>query len=191
MAQYCADRGFSVVPRGRSATNPAELLASRRFADLLDEAANLYDVVIMDGPPVLGLADAPRLSGMADATVFVLRANRTLPEHARLAMRRLSEAGAEQIGLVITEYDSPRTSARRTVPAPAMLPMRRKRLFPKSRRAPSQRRRLGSLPIEQDQQPEPALPSPWASWVVAQQKKVDGMTVEFIKQLHQDSLEKA
>ena len=86
VAQYCADHGFSVVPRGQPATNPTELLASRRFADLLDEAVNLYDMVIMDGPPVLGLADAPGLSGMADATVFVLEANRTSREHAKLAM---------------------------------------------------------------------------------------------------------
>lgn len=105
VTQYCADRGFSVVPRGHPETNPEELLVSRRFADLLDEAANLYDIVIMDGPPVLGLADAPRLSGMADATVFVLQADQTSREHAKLALRRLSEAGAGWIGLVISKYD--------------------------------------------------------------------------------------
>ena len=104
--QYCEDRGFSVVPRGRPVANPAELLAGKRFADLLEEATNNYDVVVMDGPPVLGLADAPRLSGMADATVFVLEANRTSREHARVAIRRLVKAGADQIGLVISKYDA-------------------------------------------------------------------------------------
>ena len=104
--QYCEDRGFSVVPRGRPVANPAELLASKRFADMLDEAANEYDVVVMDGPPVLGLADAPRLSGMADATLFVLEANRTSREHAKVALRRLAKAGADQIGLVISKYDA-------------------------------------------------------------------------------------
>jgi len=104
--QYCEDRGFSVVPRGRPVANPAELLASRRFAEMLEEATNAYDVVVMDGPPVLGLADAPRLSGMADATVFVLEANRTSREHAKVAIRRLVKAGADQIGLVISKYDA-------------------------------------------------------------------------------------
>jgi capsular exopolysaccharide synthesis family protein len=108
VAQYRADRGFSVVSSCGMATNPAGLLAGRRFADLLDEAATLYDVVIIDGPPVLGLADAPQLSGMADATLFVLEANRTSRQHARLAMRRLSEAGAGKIGLVISQYDPAR-----------------------------------------------------------------------------------
>jgi capsular exopolysaccharide synthesis family protein len=106
VVQHCEDRGFSIVPRGLPGANPAELLASRRFAELLDESINLYDVVILDGPPVLGLADAPRLSGMADATVFVVEANRTSREHTKIAMRRLAQAGAGQIGMVISKYDS-------------------------------------------------------------------------------------
>ena len=167
VAQYCPDRGFSVVPRGQSGTNPVETLASRRFAELLDEASTLYDVVIMDGPPVLGLADAPRLSAMADATVFVLRANRTLPEHARLALRKLSEAGAEQIGLVITEQD-PAEDIVATDPAdrdPAPDQAEALAGQPPTGPAPG----LQKPATGQDRQPEPALPSSWASWVVAQQ----------------------
>ena len=172
VAQYCADRRFSVLPRGPWATNPTELLASRRFADLLDEATNLYDVVIMDGPPVLGFADALGLGGMADATVFVLQANRTLPEHGRLAMRRLSEAGAEQIGLVITErdfttdygasdgadsHDDAAVEAEQSVPEEP---------------SPAQPAPASRQPLDQQgEQPEPALPSPWASWLLDQQQE--------------------
>ena len=164
VAQHCADRGFSVVPRGQSPSNPTELLASRRFADLLDEAANFYDVVILDGPPVLGLADAPRLSGMADATVFVLQANRTLPEQGKLAMRRLSECGAEQIGLVISECDSARAFGasdyaysydHAAVEAGESAP---------GEPSPAQ-------PNPQGQTPGPALPDPWTSWLLAQQQE--------------------
>jgi len=172
VAQYCADRGFSVVPRGQSATNPAELLASRRFADLLDEAANLFDVVIMDGPPVLGGADAPRLSGMADATVFVLQANRTLPEQGKLAMRRLSEAGAEQIGLVITECEAAKAFGasdyaysydHAAIEAEGLAPQKP---------SPAQPAAAPRQPIDQQgQQPGPALPSPWASWLLAQSRE--------------------
>ena len=172
VAQYCAGRGFSIVPRGQSATNPTALLASRRFADLLDEAANLYDVVIMDGPPVLGLADAPRLSGMADATLFVLQANRTLPEQGKLAMRRLSEAGAERIGLVITECESAKafgpseyaySQDHAAVEAEELVP----EAPPPAQPGPAPRPPLD----QQGEQPGPALPSPWASWLVAQQQE--------------------
>jgi capsular exopolysaccharide synthesis family protein len=106
VAQYCEVAGLSIVPRGQPATNPTELLASKRLADVLDEAVDLYDIVIMEGPPALGLVDAPCLGGMADATVFVLQADRTPREHAKLAIRRLSQAGAGQIALVITTFDS-------------------------------------------------------------------------------------
>jgi capsular exopolysaccharide synthesis family protein len=104
-ARYWESHGFSVLTRGRSATSPAELLAGSRFTELLDEAVRCFDSVIIDGPPVLGLADAPRLSSMADATIFVLEANRTSKDDAEAAVRRLRNSGAAQIGLVLTKYD--------------------------------------------------------------------------------------
>ena len=106
VAQHRADWGFSVVSSGEPATNPSELLASMSFADLLDQAVNLYDLVILDGPPVLGLPDAPLLSGIADATVLVLKADQTRWERAKRAMGQLSKAGAGQIGLVVSKYSS-------------------------------------------------------------------------------------
>ena len=106
VVQYCERRGFSVLSRGgRSSTSPAELLANSRFAALLDEAAGLYDAIVLDAPPVLGLADAPRISGMADATIFVVEANRTPKADVKIALKRLGDAGADQIGLVISKYD--------------------------------------------------------------------------------------
>ena len=110
--QYSDHRGISFLSRGRSSASPAELLASSGFAALLDEATDLFDAVIIDGPPVLGLADAPRLSGMADATVFVVEANRTSKEHAKIALKRLGDAGADQIGLVISKYDPAKDSGK-------------------------------------------------------------------------------
>lgn len=104
--------GAWVLTRGRSAANPAELLSSESFERLLAEARGRFDVVIIDGPPVLGLADAPRLAGLADATVFLVEANRTSKEHARIALRRLAEAGATQIGLVMAKYDPARDEGR-------------------------------------------------------------------------------
>ena len=175
VAQYCADRGFSVIPRGQTAAKPTQLLASRRFADLLDAAVNLHDVVIIDGPPVLGFADAPLLGGIADATVFVVQAGRTLPEHAKLAMRRLTEAGAEQIGLVITERDSTIEAAPDLACSDGQAAGKVEAIGKAAAAVPNEQPRAEPAPAErqpcpqQDQQPEPALPTPWASWLVAQQ----------------------
>jgi capsular exopolysaccharide synthesis family protein len=103
--QYDAEHGFSVLTCGHPSANPAELLSSKRFAVLLAEAVRDYDVVLIDGPPVLGLADAPRLSKMADATIFIVEANRTSIDHVKIALQRLADAGASQIGIVISKYD--------------------------------------------------------------------------------------
>ena len=80
-------------------------MANSRFAALLDEAAGQYDAIVLDGPPVLGLADAPRISGIADATIFVVEANRTSKTDVKIALKRLGDADAEQIGLIISKYD--------------------------------------------------------------------------------------
>ena len=109
--QSCDHYGFAFLPRGRSRANPAELLASDRFLRFLEEASAQYQIVIIDGPPVLGLADAPRLASLTDATLFVLEANRTRRQHAQIALRRLSEAGATQIGMILTKYDPSRDLA--------------------------------------------------------------------------------
>ncbi|GAA4018924.1 exopolysaccharide regulatory tyrosine autokinase VpsO [Sphingomonas swuensis] len=101
----CEPQGIWLLTRGRSNRNPAELLSGDRFAAILAEARVRFDVVIIDGPPVLGLADAPRLGGLADATIFLVEANHTSKDHARMALRRLAEAGATRIGLVIAKYD--------------------------------------------------------------------------------------
>ena len=103
--QQCDEHGFAFLARGRATANPAGLLAGDRFVEFLQDASREYDMVVIDGPPVLGLADAPRLASLTDATLFVVEANRTSKQHARIALRRLAEAGATQVGVVLTKYD--------------------------------------------------------------------------------------
>lgn len=100
------DGGISFIPRGRSPASPAELLASERMVDFLIEVRAHYDVAIIDGPPVLGLADAPRLAAAADGTLLVMEAHRASKESCRIALRRLTSSGAQVIGLVLTKFDS-------------------------------------------------------------------------------------
>ena len=57
--------------------NPAELLAGQNMARLLSTASENFDLVIIDAPPVLGLADAPLLASMAAGTLLVLGAGET------------------------------------------------------------------------------------------------------------------
>ncbi len=95
---------LDILPVGEIPPNPTEILASKEFQQFIDKCRSEYSLVIFDSCPVMGIADAPMLSRMVDATVFVLEAN-TLPfSRARAAIRRLTAAGAKPIGAVLTKY---------------------------------------------------------------------------------------
>lgn len=89
--------------------NPAELLAGSKMLSLLTVAVEKYDKVIIDGPPVLGLADAPILSNIANATLLVVESSQTRVAIARNALKRLRAARAYVVGALLTKYDSAAT----------------------------------------------------------------------------------
>ncbi|MEJ2705565.1 MAG: polysaccharide biosynthesis tyrosine autokinase [Sedimentisphaerales bacterium] len=93
--------GLDVIDCGPLPANPAELLASVRMAELLQEQRKKYDHIIIDGPPVLLVSDAKVLAGLADATVLVFNANQTTRGAAQRAIRELKEVNANVIGGVL------------------------------------------------------------------------------------------
>jgi Mrp family chromosome partitioning ATPase len=104
--QYSYSAKLPFIARGTTPASPAELLAGEAMADFFEEVRTNYDVVIIDGPPVLGLADAPRLAAAADGTLFVMEAHCASKETGRMALRRLVTSGANVIGLVLTKFDA-------------------------------------------------------------------------------------
>jgi capsular exopolysaccharide synthesis family protein len=94
-----------VMPSGPLPPNPADLLGSVKMVALLNLAAEKFDQVIIDGPPVLGLADAPLLGSIADATVLVVEANSTNRGFARNAAKRLRATRTVLIGGILTKLD--------------------------------------------------------------------------------------
>lgn len=101
--------GLDFLGSGPLPPNPAQLLASHELPELLDELCQAYDLVVIDGPPVLGLADAPRLATLVGGVVFVIQANGAHRGHAKAALKRLAAVHAKVIGAVLTKYDSRRT----------------------------------------------------------------------------------
>lgn len=95
---------LTLLPCGPLPPNPAELLASSRLKALLAEAMQEYDLVIVDGPPVLGLADAPLLSSVCRGTLLVIETGKTRTRAAVDAVTRLRGAGAHLVGAVLTKY---------------------------------------------------------------------------------------
>ncbi|MBC7328595.1 polysaccharide biosynthesis tyrosine autokinase, partial [bacterium] len=85
--------------------NPAELLESEHMKQILDELKGKMDVIIIDSPLVMGLADAIILSSIADGTIIVARYNSTSRSAFNQARRMLEMAKANILGAVLNEMD--------------------------------------------------------------------------------------
>jgi capsular exopolysaccharide synthesis family protein len=94
--------GLDFIVAGRRTSNSVELLRSKHLTDLLMELGRAYDLVIIDAPPVLALADARLTARLADTTLLVVRWGRTTPEVARLAVRQLMNVGTHIAGVAIS-----------------------------------------------------------------------------------------
>jgi capsular exopolysaccharide synthesis family protein len=68
---------IDVLTHGERSENPGPLLSSKRMAALLEEASQAYDVVLMDTPPVLTVADGVPLMEMVDSVLLVARLGQT------------------------------------------------------------------------------------------------------------------
>ena len=86
--------------------NPAELLAGPRMVSLLTQAQERFDQIIIDAPPVLGLADAPILGNLAKGTLLVVEAGRTKVGAAQTTIKRLLAARTRLLGVVLTKFDA-------------------------------------------------------------------------------------
>ncbi len=93
-----------LVPCGQLPPNPAELLASPRLRTIIAEASSEFDMVIVDGPPILGLADAPLLGAACEGTLMVIESGKTRTRAAIDGINRLKAAGAHVLGAVLTKY---------------------------------------------------------------------------------------
>ncbi|MEN1944777.1 polysaccharide biosynthesis tyrosine autokinase [Luteimonas sp. MJ293] len=100
------DERLDVVLAGPLPPNPAELLSGSRMLSMLSVAAQKYDQVIIDGPPVLGIADAPILSNLVGGTLMVVQAGDTRIKTAQAAIKRLAAARARMLGGLLTHYDA-------------------------------------------------------------------------------------
>jgi succinoglycan biosynthesis transport protein ExoP len=98
--------GLKVILAGPLPPNPAELLSGSKLISALTVAAEHYDQIIVDGPPILGLADAPILSNAMDGTLLIVCSSYTKINAAQGALKRLLSARAHVVGAVLSKYDA-------------------------------------------------------------------------------------
>ncbi len=100
--------GLELLLCGPDVPNPSEILNSESFAKLLELISKKYDRVIIDSSPVMPVTDAKILATMCDATLLVLRAEKSTRKTSQQALAGLLSIGAHILGVVVN--DVPRTS---------------------------------------------------------------------------------
>jgi capsular exopolysaccharide synthesis family protein len=98
-------KNLTFLACGPPPPNPAELLGGNKMRAFLAAARAEFDLVVIDGPPVMGLADAPQLADVVVGTVFVIEAGKTKRDLAKAAIRRLRVGNAYMLGAILTKFD--------------------------------------------------------------------------------------
>jgi capsular exopolysaccharide synthesis family protein len=97
-----AGSGIAVLPASGPEQPAVELLTSREMRNLLGHVRDQYDLVILETPPVLPVAETRALAAMADGVVLLVRWRKTPVEAARKAIKLLNRAEAKILGSVLT-----------------------------------------------------------------------------------------
>jgi capsular exopolysaccharide synthesis family protein len=92
---------LDLMPCGKMPHNPVELLNNGFFADMLTKLRERYDRIVIDSPPVMPVADARVIAALGDATVLVLRAERSTRRLSVAARNELWQVRATRIGVVV------------------------------------------------------------------------------------------
>ena len=100
--------GIALMTAGPSPPNAAELLMGDRLRKLMQELTASFDHVILDVPPVMGLADTPLVASQVEGVVFVIESHATPVSMAKLAVGRLQDAQARVLGVLLTKFESRR-----------------------------------------------------------------------------------
>lgn len=106
------DPRIDVLPAGQLPPNPAELLTSPRFTQLVEQLRSRYDRVVVDAPGLLDVAEAAVLAKTADAVVLVVQQGRTSTQELEAARDALSTVGARVVGLVLNRARASRGRSR-------------------------------------------------------------------------------
>jgi succinoglycan biosynthesis transport protein ExoP len=104
--QETSIKNLAFMATGPLPPNAADLLAGARLLSLITNGLEVFDLIVIDSPPVMGLADVPLLSSATAATLFVVAAGQAQKGQVRDALNRLEMAHSPVIGAVLTKFDA-------------------------------------------------------------------------------------
>jgi len=92
---------LEVITTGPEVSNPAELLSGPRLAELLDEARQAYDVIVIDSPPLLAVADPAIVGAVVDGVILVAQPKTLQRRDVEHALELLRSLGTSLLGMLI------------------------------------------------------------------------------------------
>lgn len=100
LARVKGARLLFVVCAGPAVPDPVEALSSHNMQTLLDKSREIFDYVIIDAPPVLGMADSLLLANRADGTLLIVANNRSTKQDVRTGIDCIEKSHGKLLGLV-------------------------------------------------------------------------------------------
>lgn len=105
MVHESAIPGLALLPSGPPTAAATNLLYSPQLAELIKTARQDYDMVLVDSPPTLNIADARVMGRTSDAVILVIRSRKTSRDLLKNACQRFSEDGTKVLGVVLNDWD--------------------------------------------------------------------------------------
>ncbi|MFV5626908.1 polysaccharide biosynthesis tyrosine autokinase [Acinetobacter baumannii] len=94
---------LDVITRGKSPTNPSEILSSNQFKELLEQLQSQYDHIIIDTPPVLAVTDSIIISQYTGVNLIVTRYAKSQMKELELTVNRFEQAGVKVNGFILND----------------------------------------------------------------------------------------
>jgi tyrosine-protein kinase Etk/Wzc len=105
LKQHPKNEQLSLISTGAIPPNPSELLLSPRFRDLLDQLSDRFDMVIIDTPPIMAVADAGIVLPHAAAAFVIARVGVNPVDELGAAVKRLTQDGGKISGVLLNGMD--------------------------------------------------------------------------------------
>ncbi len=96
---------LDVMTSGPVPPNPSELLASQRFKQGLSQASEVYDMIIVDTPPLLAVTDAQILANLLDGVIIVARSNQTEVDQLKESVELIKKVQGNLLGTVLNDVE--------------------------------------------------------------------------------------
>lgn len=100
---------FTAMSAGPIPPNAAELLTGSRLSLLITRLQEHFDHIVIDSPPVMGLADAPLIASRVEGVIYAVESHGIRAPLVKTAIGRLVSANAHVIGAVLTKFEARRT----------------------------------------------------------------------------------